>query len=111
MQKIIHKERSILDELYKNTENMLAILTQLENMDQSSQKNLVDKLRLVNTQISNLNVDIQEITLDLTKQSSEKNEKLVNGLQKEKIQRDEINKVLPYFTWLHIIQSGGRYTC
>jgi len=111
MQKIICNERSILDELYKNTENMLAILSQLKHLDQSSQENLIDKLRLVNTQISNLNFGVQEITLDLTKKSSEKNEKLVNELQEEKKQHDEINKVLPYFMWLHILQTNGRSAC
>ena len=95
MNKIIDIQRNKLDNFYKISEDLLFNLNKSIQMDYNSKISLMDKLRMLNSKLSLLEDDINEILYDL-----KRNHCSLSRLARSRLQEDDntnqlINEVSP----------------
>ena len=85
MDHIITFEREKVDTLYKNLENLLIILhsNAYKIKGEDNINNLIDKIRLFNKTMDDLNIDIMDLLVDLKNLNCKLDENLSQRLEEE----------------------------
>tara|TARA_B100001094_G_C18136045_1_gene775137 strand:+ start:1267 stop:1620 length:354 start_codon:yes stop_codon:yes gene_type:complete len=98
MDNLITLEREKFDEIYEKLEFMLLNLDKANNeMNKESLLNLVDKLRLFNKDLDNLNSFANDILLDIKDNVSLINDTINNRLEEERYNNKMIKNFYPLF--------------
>ena len=98
MENLITLEREKFDEIYEKLEFMLLNLHKANNeMNKESLLNLVDKLRLFNKDLDNLNSFANDILLDIKDNVSLIDDSINNRLEEEKYNNKMIKNFYPLF--------------
>jgi len=97
MDSILDHEREIIENLYTNLENLVCLLYKnTDKIDNNDHKNnFIDKLRLLNNSIKNINNEIFDLMIDLKNKNCILDENLVNRLEEEENTNRMIHDLSP----------------
>lgn len=107
MDTIINYEREKVDSLYHNLENLLIVLGQNASKikGEDTINNLIDKIRLLNRTIDDLNIDAMDLLVDLKHLNCELDEHLSRRLEEEENTNRMVRDLTPLMLLYTISQT------